>query len=69
MLYTATGKSAHLGCKFLLDVSVVNSPIVVELLVLQTHLTKTYNLSEPAYLWPYTAYVLLMMGRIVIRNM
>ena len=34
MLYMATGKSAHLGCKFLLDVSVVNSPIVVELLVI-----------------------------------
>ena len=34
-----------------------------------THLTKTYNLSEPAYLWPYTAYVLLMMGEIVARNM
>ena len=25
--------------------------------------------SEPAYLWPYTAYVLLMMGEIVARNM
>ena len=89
MLHMATGKPAHLGCKFLLDVSVVNSPIVVELLVvtvlfcvvlpagrqydtdylLLTHLTKTYNLSEPAYLWPYTAYVLLMMGEIVARNM
>ena len=34
MLYRATGKPAHLGCKFLLDVSVVNSPIVVELLVI-----------------------------------
>ena len=34
MLYMATGKSAHLGCKFLSDVSVVNSPIVVELLVI-----------------------------------
>jgi len=34
MLYTATGKPAHLGCKFLLDVSVVNSPIDVELLVI-----------------------------------
>ena len=34
MLYMATGKRAHLGCKFLLDVSVVNSPIVVELLVI-----------------------------------
>ena len=34
MLYMATGKPAHLGCKFLLDVSVVNSPIVVELLVI-----------------------------------
>ena len=27
--------------------------------------SQTYNLSEPAYLWPYTAYVLLMMGEIV----
>ena len=34
MLYMATGKPAHLGCKFSLDVSVVNSPIVVELLVI-----------------------------------
>ena len=34
MLCMATGKTAHLGCKFLLDVSVVNSPIVVELLVI-----------------------------------
>ena len=31
MLYMATGKPAHLGCKFL---AVVNSPIVVELLVI-----------------------------------
>ena len=30
MLYTATGKPAHLGCKFLLDVSVVYCPIVVD---------------------------------------
>ena len=34
MLYMAAGKPAHLGCKFLSDVSVVNSPIVVELLVI-----------------------------------
>ena len=34
MLYMATGKPAHLGCKFLSDVSVVNSPIFVELLVI-----------------------------------
>ena len=34
MMYMATGKPAHLGCKFLSDVSVVNSPIVVELLVI-----------------------------------
>ena len=34
MLYMATGKPAHLVCKFLSDVSVVNSPIVVELLVI-----------------------------------
>ena len=34
MLYMAPGKPAHLGCKFLLDVSVVNSPIVVKLLVI-----------------------------------
>ena len=32
MLYMATGKPAHLGCKFLSDVSVVNSPIVVEVI-------------------------------------
>ena len=34
MLYMATGKPAHLGCKFMSAVSVVNSPIVVELLVI-----------------------------------
>ena len=34
MLYMATGKPAHLGCKFLSDVSVVNSSIVVVLLVI-----------------------------------
>ena len=34
MLYMATGKPAHIGCKFLSDVSVVNSSIVVELLVI-----------------------------------
>ena len=34
MLYMATGKPAHLGCKFLLVVSVVKSPMVVELLVI-----------------------------------
>ena len=39
MLYMATGKPAHLGCKFLSDVSVVNSPIVVELLVITVELT------------------------------
>ena len=100
MLYIAKGKPAHLGCKFLLDVSVVNSPIAVELLVItaffcvvlpagsttqnKTVITnnsttiglfttdtsnKNLNLSEPPYLWPYTAYVLLMMGEIVARNM
>ena len=61
----ATGKPAHLGCKFLLDVSVVNSPIVVELLVI----IALFCVVLPAYLWPYTAYVLLMMGEIVARNM
>ena len=34
MLCMATGKPAHLGCKFLLDVSVIDSPIIVELLVI-----------------------------------
>ena len=34
MLYMATGKPAYLGCKFFFDVSVVKSPIVVELLVI-----------------------------------
>ena len=65
MLYMATGKPARLGCKFLSDVSVVNSPIVVELLVI----TVLFCVVLPAYLWPYTAYVLLMMGEIVTRNM
>ena len=76
MLYMVTGKPAHLGCKFLSDVSVVNSPIVVELLVITVLFCvvlpaewRYYNLSEPVYLWPYTAYVLLMMGEIVARNM
>ena len=27
------------------------------------------NLQQPAYQWPYTAYVLLMMGEIVTQNM
>ena len=34
MLYMATGKPAHLGYKFLSDMSVVHRPIVVELLVM-----------------------------------
>ena len=58
MLYMATGKPDHLGCKFLSDVSVVNSPIVVELLVI----TVLFCVVLPAY-------VLLMMGEIVTRNM
>ena len=62
MLYMATGKQAHLGCKFLSDVSVVNSPIVVVI-------TALFCVVLPAYLWPYTAYVLLMIGEIVARNM
>ena len=53
MLYMATGKPAHLGCKFLSDVSVVNSPIVVELLVITA----------------LFCVVLLMMGEIGARNM
>ena len=59
MLYVATGKSAHLGCKFLSDVSVVNSPIVVELLVI----TVLFCVVLPA------ESVLLMMGEIVARNL
>ena len=66
MLYMATGKPAHLGCKFLLDVSVIYSPIVVELLVI----TVLFCVVLPADgLWSYTAYVLLMMGEIVTQNM
>ena len=57
MPYMATGKPAHLGCKFLLDVSVVNSPIVVELLVITVLLCVVL----PA--------VLLIMGETVARNM
>ena len=63
MLYMATGKPAHLGCKFLSDVSVVNSPIVVELLVI----TVLFCVVLPAE--SYTAYVLLMMGGTATRNM
>ena len=59
MLCMATGKPALLGCKFLSDVSVVNSPIVVELLVI-TALFCVMLAAE---------YVLLMMGEIVSRNM
>jgi hypothetical protein len=59
MLYMATGKPAHLGCKFLSDVSVVNSPIVVELLVI----TDLFCVVLSAQ------YVLLMMGEIVPGNM
>jgi cytochrome bd-type quinol oxidase subunit 1 len=49
MLYMATGKPVHLGCKFLLDVSVVNSPIVVELLVI----TVLFCVVLPASCWTY----------------
>ena len=41
------------------------NPKTIELL----YYRQIYNLSEPDYLWPYTAYVLLMMGEIVARNM
>ena len=58
MLYMATGKPAHLGSKFLSDVSVVNSPIVVELLVI----TALFCVVLPA------EYVLLIMGEIVAPN-
>jgi hypothetical protein len=51
--YMATGKPAHLGCKFLSDVSVVNSPIVVELLVITALFVSCC----------------LLLGEIVARNM
>ena len=44
MLYMATGKPVHLGCKFLSDVSVVNSPIVVDRIGLFTTDTSNKNL-------------------------
>ena len=47
MLYIATGKPAHLSCKFLSDVSVVNSPIVVELLVITTWPRNGTPIREP----------------------
>ena len=79
MLYMATGKLAHVGCKFVSSKVVLsagsttqnNKTVItynsttIELL----YYWQIYNLSEPAYLWPYTAYVLLMMGEIVARNM
>ena len=57
MLYMATGKPAHSGCKFLSDVSVVNSPIVVELLVI----TVLFCVVLPA--GSFTAMALLYMFR------
>ena len=53
MLCMAKGKPAHLGCKFLSDVSVVNSPIVVELLVITALFVSCC----------------LLLGEIVARNM
>ena len=44
---------------------ITNNSTTIELL----YYWQIYNLSEPAYLWPYTAYVYLMMGEIVARNM
>ena len=56
MLYMATGKPAHLGCKFLLDASVVNSPIVVLLLVI-TVLFCVVLPAESCYTkWPHSSY-------------
>ena len=60
MLYMATGKPAHLGCKFLSDVSVVNSPIVVELLVI----TVLFCVVLPAVAscWTYFTTINMMLG-------
>ena len=44
---------------------ITNNSKTIELL----YYWQIYNLSEPAYLWPYRAYVPLMMGEIVARNM
>ena len=61
MPYMATGKPGHLGCKFLSDVSVVNSPIVVELLVITVLLcvvlpaecgNLTYHQEYICCIWP-----------------
>ena len=61
MLYTATGKPAHLGCKFMSDVSVVNGPIVVELLVI----TALFCVVLPAE-FLFSAMALLYMFRATI---
>ena len=52
MLYMATGKPAHLGCKFLSDVSVVNSPIVVELYLITYNSTTIGLFTTDKYLQP-----------------
>ena len=63
MLYMATGKPAHLGCKFLSAVSVVNSPIVVELLVI----TALFCFVLPAvFAFLFSAMALLYMFRATI---
>ena len=59
----ATCKPAHLGCKFLLDVSVVNSPIVVELLVITVLFCVVLPAGSP------TQNNKVIMGEIVTRNM
>ena len=61
MLYMATGKPAHLGCKCLSDVSVVNSPIVAEG---RQHRGGCITPQAVTH-----SLVLLKMGKIISRNM
>ena len=63
MLYMATGKPAHLGCKFWSDVSVVNSPIVVELLVI----TVLFCVVLPAEIYLLIKYIKSVLWRVVKR--
>ena len=67
MLYMATGKLAHLGCKFVSSKDSAGSTSQNNKTVITYNSTTTellyywqiYNLSEPAYLWPYRAWVRL----------
>ena len=66
MLYMATVKPAHLDCKFLLDVSIVNSPIVVELLVITVLFCVVLPAGSATIAFLFSAMALLYMFRVTV---